>query len=152
MWHARINEHVDFCADRRESNSCQQLKKGSLNFWQKMKWDTYTEKLLLPNIVSLDSGSCYSKQLLHSEYTEQPLLWKSVNSHAENPWHGSYILIKRKIWRHFLEDNYFSQYCLKTFHKTSTTFLWKWFVLLFYSLFVFLVGHWLLTYSGRYLP
>lgn len=87
------------------------------------------EKLLLPNIVSSDSGSCYSKQLLHGACTEQLVLWKRVNSHAEYLWHDSYILIKKKIWRHFLEDNYFSQYCLKTFQKTSITFLWKWFLL-----------------------
>lgn len=90
------------------------------------------EKLLLPSIVGSDSGSCYSKQLLHSAYTEQLVLCKSVNSHAGNLWHGSYILIKKKIWGHFLEDNYFSKYCLKTFCKTSITFLWKWFVLFYF--------------------
>lgn len=57
-------------------------KKENLNFWQKMKWDTWYRKVTLPNIVSLDSGSCYSK-LLHSACTEQLVLWKSINSHAE---------------------------------------------------------------------
>lgn len=68
---------------------------------------------------------------------------------AENLCYGSYTLNKEML----LENICFSQCSQKkTFYKTSRTCVLKTFIILFNSLFVFFVGHCLLTYSGRLHP
>lgn len=155
--HKRINAYVELCTDRRNWVSCQQLKERKLKLLTENEMghslgDDIDKVILVKHAVSLGSEICYATVYscctVHN--TEWLVLWNCANSHAENLCYGSYMLTKRQSLQHFVEDSYFSQYSLRTFHRTSRTCLWKAFVILFYSLFVFLVGHYcLLTYSVR---
>lgn len=152
----KIKAHVELCTDRRVSITCQQLnKRKSKLLTEKETWHPLgddTEKVILvrPD-VSLRSGICYATGhhccTVHN--TEEVVLGKCVNTQQRTCAMAAIHSIRKSYQK---TSVFLSAVKKKTFYKTSRTCVLKTFIILFNSLFVFFVGHCLLTYSGRLHP